>query len=151
MQLITHKLQVYRENPILSESSETRPSNSSTGEALRSQAFAISLDKPPDLVVDSIWNWIDSVKPVVESESHFLDNRQDLISLSKEHSKKELLDHVLEKHFYRLFVTKVGTLKNVGPQVQGILTEDARPLAPGRGQIIPSNTTLPSRSNKLLD
>jgi hypothetical protein len=75
---------------------------------LKSQAFTISLDKAPDLVVDSIWNWVDGVKPVVESESHFLGDREDLVSLSRGHSKKELLDHVLEKHFYSLFVHKVG-------------------------------------------
>jgi hypothetical protein len=65
------------------------------------------LEKAPDLVVDSVANWVDGMKPVVEPESHFLDDRHDLVSLSGEHSSKELLENYLERRWYRLFITKV--------------------------------------------
>lgn len=73
-----------------------------------SQAMIMQMQKAPEPVVDSIWNWMDGTKPVVERESHFLDDRDDLLCLSTEHSKKEYLENIMERHLYNLFVTKVS-------------------------------------------
>jgi hypothetical protein len=56
---------------------------------------------PPDINTDSIANWIDGIKPVVESESHFLDARGDLVSFSGGHESEEFLEHYLEKNWHR--------------------------------------------------
>ncbi len=81
--------------------------NHNIEEALQSQARTLALEKVPDLTVESVSNWLDNMKSVVEPESHFLDDKDDLVSLSGEHSSKELLERYLENNWYHLFVTKV--------------------------------------------
>ncbi|OCK87775.1 uncharacterized protein K441DRAFT_682405 [Cenococcum geophilum 1.58] len=75
-------------------------------EAMAAQARVLAMDAPPEFVIESVANWIDGMKPVVEKESHFLDCRDDLASLSAEHSSKEFLDNIIERKFYQYFVTK---------------------------------------------
>jgi hypothetical protein len=50
---------------------------------------------------------MEGMKPVIEAESHFLDERDDLASLSGEQEPKEFLERYIEKHWYQYFVTKV--------------------------------------------
>lgn len=73
---------------------------------MAAQARVLAMDAPPEFVIESVANWIDGMKPVVEKESHFLDCRDDLASLSAEHSSKEFLDNIIERKFYQYFVTK---------------------------------------------
>lgn len=72
----------------------------------------LALEPAPDINTDSIANWIDGMKPVVEAESHFLDDRGDLVSLSGGHESKEFLEHYLEKNWHRFFRVKVSYLRN---------------------------------------
>ena len=67
----------------------------------------LALEPASDVYVESIANWFDMKKPMVEMESHFLDKRGDLVSLAGGQSSKELLEHYLERNWYHLFRTKV--------------------------------------------
>lgn len=58
------------------------------------------------MVQHSVKAWMDGTQPVAEHESHFLD-ADNLVSSSRDHTRKELLDHILEKRFYQPFITKV--------------------------------------------
>lgn len=66
----------------------------------------LALEPASDIYVESIANWFDMKKPMVEMESHFLDKRGDLVSLAGGQSSKELLEHYLERNWYHLFRTK---------------------------------------------
>jgi hypothetical protein len=65
------------------------------------------LEKAPDIYTDSVANWMEGMKPVIEVESHFLDERDDLVSLAGEQESKEFLERYIEEHWYQYFVTKV--------------------------------------------
>lgn len=66
----------------------------------------LALEPASHTYVESIANWFDMKKPMVEMESHFLDKRGDLVSLAGGQSSKELLEHYLESKWYHLFRTK---------------------------------------------
>ncbi len=66
------------------------------------------MEKARDMYVDSVSNWIDGKKPVVEEESHFLDNRNDLASLGLKVEDYHLLEKWAERHFSHVFATRVG-------------------------------------------
>jgi len=66
----------------------------------------LALEPASDVYVESIANWFDMKKPMVEMESHFLDKRGDLVGLAGGQSSKELLEHYLERNWYHLFRTK---------------------------------------------
>jgi hypothetical protein len=63
--------------------------------------------KAPDIYVDSVANWIDGTRPVTEAESHFLDSRDVIVSLTQQQSPNELLERYLEKNWYQYFIPKV--------------------------------------------
>ncbi|RYO89293.1 hypothetical protein DL766_000930 [Monosporascus sp. MC13-8B] len=46
--------------------------------AIQSQASMLALEPAPSIYADSIANWVDGIKPTVEAESRFLDERGDL-------------------------------------------------------------------------
>jgi len=75
-------------------------------EALNAQSLVLALEPASDIYVESIANWFDMKKPMVEMESHFLDKRGDLVSLAGGQSSKELLEHYLERNWYHLFRNK---------------------------------------------
>ena len=75
-----------------------------------SQSRTLALEKAPGIYVDSMANWIDGAKPVAEAESHFLDGRDDIVSLAGQQSSKELLERYLEKKRYQYFIPKVALL-----------------------------------------
>jgi hypothetical protein len=52
------------------------------GKQLLGHARPLALGKPSENYVDSLSNWMDGMKPVVEEESHFLEVREDLTPLS---------------------------------------------------------------------
>jgi len=58
--------------------------------ALNAQSLVLALEPASDIYVESIANWFDMKKPMVEMESHFLDKRGDLVSLAGGQSSKEL-------------------------------------------------------------
>lgn len=67
----------------------------------------LALEPAPSIHVDSIANWVDGSKPTTEPESHFLDDKEDLMSLSGGHASKELLEQYLERRWYHFFRVKV--------------------------------------------
>ncbi|KAL6832048.1 hypothetical protein V8C40DRAFT_237730 [Trichoderma camerunense] len=74
--------------------------------AVKSQVFMLALEPAPSIHVESVANWVDGTKPTTETESHFLDEKEDLVSLSGGHASKEMLEQYLEKHWYRFFRVK---------------------------------------------
>jgi hypothetical protein len=59
--------------------------------------------------IDSVANWLDGKKPVVEAESHFLDIRTDLVTLSflpGREKGNEVLENFIEKRWAHLFSTE---------------------------------------------
>ncbi|KAF1948150.1 hypothetical protein CC80DRAFT_498400 [Byssothecium circinans] len=75
-------------------------------DALQTQSVVLSLSAPSEHVVDSLAHWTDGIKPVAEAESHFLNDRKDLVALSRDQSSNELLDSYLERNWYGYFVKK---------------------------------------------
>jgi hypothetical protein len=65
------------------------------------------MEKARDMYFESLRNWVDGEKPVVEAESHFLDNQNDLASLALKTEECHFFEKWAEKHFSQLFATKV--------------------------------------------
>jgi hypothetical protein len=60
--------------------------------------------------IESLENWMDGMKPVIEEESHFLDTKSDLIKLSLPpgHVRgDEVLENFLERNWGHFFSTQV--------------------------------------------
>lgn len=78
-----------------------------TGKQLLGHSQLLALGKVSAKNVDSLSNWVDGMKPVVEEESHFLEIREDLVPLGSEGRGNRVLERFLEEYCSRLFVTKV--------------------------------------------
>lgn len=77
------------------------------------------MEKARDMYVDSVRNWMDGKKPVVEEESHFLDDQNDLASLSLKGEEYHLFEKWVEMHFSHIFETKVG-LSSAGKEIRAL-------------------------------
>lgn len=64
------------------------------------------MEKARDMYVESVRNWVEGEKPVVESESHFLDEN-DPPSPGLKIEEYHFFEKWLEKHFSRFFSTKL--------------------------------------------
>ena len=60
------------------------------------------------------------MKPTTEPESHFLDDRSDLVSLVGGQNEKELLERILEARLYNFFATKVSWHRHAPSQISVI-------------------------------
>lgn len=61
------------------------------------------------MYLSSVRNWVDGEKPVIESESHFLDDENDLASLGLKIEEYHFFEKWVEKRFSRLFSTKASS------------------------------------------
>jgi hypothetical protein len=66
------------------------------------------MEKARDMYVKSVRNWVDGKRPVVEEESHFLDDQNDLASLGLKVGEYHLFEQWLERHFSHAFESKVS-------------------------------------------
>lgn len=62
------------------------------------------------MYLDSVRNWMDGEKPVVEAESHFLDDERDLVTLGAKPEDYHFFEKWTEKHFSDKFGTKVRSM-----------------------------------------
>ena len=116
---------------------------------MHSQALTLALESAPGIHVESIVNWIDGIKPTVETESHYLDKGDDLASLAGGHATKELLEHYLERNWYQFFRAKASLpLRTLQPWVANLPSNlSARVKNQVRNLARQSTTTRPVRSS----
>ena len=78
-------------------------------QALDQHSRALAFPKPATIYIDSLVNWIDGMKPVIEAESHFLDAPRDLVTLAPigQGEGNGVLENWIEKRWSSLFSTKV--------------------------------------------
>ena len=67
----------------------------------------LALEKGPDKYIDSIALWLEGKRPVVEPESHFLDDRNDLFSAALQNNSTGFLEELIENRFWSYFPLKV--------------------------------------------
>jgi hypothetical protein len=94
---------------------------STKGKQLLGHSQLLALGKPYGNYVDSLSNWMDGMKPVVEEESHFLEIREDLVPLSAAGPGNRVLEKFLEEHCTHLFTTKVR-LYSLSPSMETALS-----------------------------
>jgi hypothetical protein len=89
-------------------------------EALDRHSRALALPKPASIYTDSLVNWMDGMKPVIEAESHFLDTPRDLVTLAPlgQGERNGVLENWIEKRWSRLFSTEVCSF-NTQKQTKG--------------------------------
>lgn len=68
----------------------------------------VKMEKARDMYVESVRNWVDGKKPVVEEESHFLDDQNDLASLGLRGDEYHFFEKWVEKHFSHVFESNVS-------------------------------------------
>jgi hypothetical protein len=66
------------------------------------------MEKSRDIYLENVRNWVDGEKPVLEAESHFLDDQNDLSSLGLKLDDYHFFEKWAEKYFSKAFVTKVS-------------------------------------------
>jgi len=66
------------------------------------------MEKARDMYLESVRNWVQGEKPVVEAESHFLDDQNDLASLGLKIEEYHFFEKWVEKHFSQVFASKVS-------------------------------------------
>ena len=76
-------------------------------EAIKAHADLVDLGKPQKQYSRSLLHWLEGKQPLKESESHFLDNMNDVVSLLRVDERLGPLDTFLEKHFSSFFSSSV--------------------------------------------
>jgi len=68
----------------------------------------LTLEPASDQMIESVTNWIEGMRPISKTESHFMDDHEDMLSLTGGQNNKELLERVLDKRLFHLFNVKVS-------------------------------------------